>query len=613
MFRLDENLETRIVYLIFIVMATFLIVGGFLILTNNWVGDLLLSIISYVRGYPAESYILEMVHNLGAEFVFKGCLLLALLCGWVTIKRLNIKLLNDNKNKWILFTAIAATFLLWILIFIGRNSIIDGIRYWWLGDDAMISMRYARNLASGNGLVWNPGERVEGYSNFLWTLYMSLVHLLPIPLSKISLVILVTNFFLSIITLPILQKIVKLLGGNYIVSALVLGSFVLGKDGLAWASDGFETALLTFLTSLAVYQIIKDSKSNKPHFFTYFLIAVISIVRADAFIISGLLYFLSLFLSENKKIVIAYSSISLIIPIIFLMWRIAFYGDILPNTAYLKTMYWNSKYLSGISYVLKFVRQYAIIIFVVLIGWFLSKDRIYRLLVLLVLFYSFYIFYVGGDAFKYNRFFVPVIPILMILSMIVIQRLNLRMAPTLLVCTIGLISIPLIIPGYSAPSYANVFSVAEADVGNIRIGLLIKNNTREESKIAGFWAGSSFYFSERYGIDMLGKSDKYIAHLPVTLEEAKVGHNKFDFDHSIGKLKPDLVISNFNLPVSDDEMGWASKGDWAFIGQLYFNKNFKEHCFPYPVKIETWHTVFVCDWSLELNYRDKWKELTVEK
>ena len=32
----------------------------------------------------------------------------------------------------------------------------------WTGDDAFISFRYAANWAAGHGLVWNPGERVEG-------------------------------------------------------------------------------------------------------------------------------------------------------------------------------------------------------------------------------------------------------------------------------------------------------------------------------------------------------------------------------------------------------------------------------------------------------------------
>ncbi|MEM8534389.1 MAG: hypothetical protein AAGF95_26315, partial [Chloroflexota bacterium] len=39
----------------------------------------------------------------------------------------------------------------------------------WMLDDAFISFRYARNAWLGHGFVFNPGERVEGYTNFLWT------------------------------------------------------------------------------------------------------------------------------------------------------------------------------------------------------------------------------------------------------------------------------------------------------------------------------------------------------------------------------------------------------------------------------------------------------------
>ena len=44
----------------------------------------------------------------------------------------------------------------------------------WVCDDAFISFRYAENLVRGFGLVFNPGERVEGYSNFLWTMWCAL-------------------------------------------------------------------------------------------------------------------------------------------------------------------------------------------------------------------------------------------------------------------------------------------------------------------------------------------------------------------------------------------------------------------------------------------------------
>src|SRR5207237_5759490 len=89
----------------------------------------------------------------------------------------------------LLFLMVIAGFLIYAALFIYRTSfVIDGVRYFSLFDDAMVSMRYAKNLAHGFGLVWNPGgERIEGYTNPLWVLFMSLVHLLPIPQIKTSL------------------------------------------------------------------------------------------------------------------------------------------------------------------------------------------------------------------------------------------------------------------------------------------------------------------------------------------------------------------------------------------------------------------------------------------
>ncbi|MCS6908111.1 MAG: hypothetical protein RML93_09555, partial [Anaerolineales bacterium] len=170
---------------------------------------------------------------------------------------------------------------------------------------------------------------------------------------------------------------------------------------------------------------------------------------------------------------------------------------------------------------------------------------------------------------------------------------------------LSLLSTPLIVPEH----YRGFLESNAADIGNIRIGLLLKQNTLPDSKVADFWAGSVFYFSERYGIDLLGKSDRYIARLPVSSNGSKPGHNKFDFDYSLGVLKPDFVIANFSLPVQEKKMRRAATGDWAFTGQLYFHQVFREHCLRYPVNLRTWRTIFVCDWSPQVNNRNQWKEL----
>lgn len=44
-------------------------------------------------------------------------------------------------------------------------------------DDTFITLRYAKNLALGHGLVWNPGEApVEGYTSWLWTVLLAPFH-----------------------------------------------------------------------------------------------------------------------------------------------------------------------------------------------------------------------------------------------------------------------------------------------------------------------------------------------------------------------------------------------------------------------------------------------------
>ena len=53
-------------------------------------------------------------------------------------------------------------------------------------DDAYISFRYAVNLANGFGLTYNPGQLVEGYSNFLWVILLSAAAWLGLPLNLYS-------------------------------------------------------------------------------------------------------------------------------------------------------------------------------------------------------------------------------------------------------------------------------------------------------------------------------------------------------------------------------------------------------------------------------------------
>ena len=62
------------------------------------------------------------------------------------------------KNNW-LFILLLLIIAVYMGVYIYQTSFIsNGTRYFVLFDDAMISMRFAKNFAEGYGLVWNPGE-----------------------------------------------------------------------------------------------------------------------------------------------------------------------------------------------------------------------------------------------------------------------------------------------------------------------------------------------------------------------------------------------------------------------------------------------------------------------
>jgi len=60
----------------------------------------------------------------------------------------------------------------WLLLAaaIGALGAHAGYYYPFFSDDALITLRYSRRFAQGLGLTWTDGERVEGYTDLLWVL-----------------------------------------------------------------------------------------------------------------------------------------------------------------------------------------------------------------------------------------------------------------------------------------------------------------------------------------------------------------------------------------------------------------------------------------------------------
>ena len=51
--------------------------------------------------------------------------------------------------------------------------LVGGWGYRWVSDDAFIDFRVVHNILSGYGPVYNPGERIEAYSDPLWVFLLT--------------------------------------------------------------------------------------------------------------------------------------------------------------------------------------------------------------------------------------------------------------------------------------------------------------------------------------------------------------------------------------------------------------------------------------------------------
>lgn len=567
------------------ILSALLVVSGFILLYENISYKPLSLLYGVLRGGALN---VEIIHRLAYNCIWYGFLALVLsFCFRIENRSW------EGNGRYVNVIFITATVIIlgmysWYAFNL-KSAIINGLRYWWLIDDEMISMRYARNLVNGLGLVWNPGERVEGFTNFLWTMYMSLVHLLPVSAAKASLPMLITSILLVICTTYLVVRITRLLGGNTLEILLIALAFVMNLDVIFCTLDGFESIPIMFLTLLVIYLVLKAKDKHKIPIGVFIAISAISLLRADGLVISLMLYGLVIIAHPDRKGNVLKSLIFLVIPEIYLIFRLGYYGELLPNTAYLKVMNWNGRLDVGLKYLVKFVSHYLLLIALMFI--YAIKTRRMEALYLCLCFvvYCGYIAWVGGDNFLNNRFFMPFITIIIIFGILGLRLIGLRAKWLPLAYMLMFLTLPLQTPY----TISRPLEPEKCNIGNIEIGLYLKENTPQECTVADFWAGSVFYFSDRKGVDLLGKMDPYIAKLDANKTSRLPGHNKYDFDYSLGILKPDVLVASFNREQARDGDKLPVEGNEGFKGLLYRNAVFRDYYRGNPINLNTWRQLYI--------------------
>lgn len=503
-------------------------------------------------------------------------------------------------------TAILVAHLIYATAFMARSSfVVDGQRYFCLLDDAMISMRYARHLASGVGWVWNPGEQpVEGYTNPLWCLLMAAVHLLPLPLSKTSLVVQMLGEACLLLNLLLTYRLARLVAEPRLaLMAVALTAWYFPLD--QWALQGMEVGALAACVSASMWALLRwnEGKVSAAGWLAPGCVAMA--LRPDGIVLHLTATVLACIVEKRHRGRVLAASAGCVLAVAggWTLFRYFYYGDWLPNTYYLK--------MTGFPAVLRVARgAFQAAIFWAQFAWPLVVSGVALLVVaprrsahllrflwrrsglaltlmaVMVAAHTAYSIYVGGDAWERvtgaNRFIAPAVPLAIIVGVLILSVLA-RLAPRRWQGV--LLGSAVLGFWINANAYYGWTSLGQLvllvdppykhdNVRNVQLARALEDFTAPGARIAIDYAGTAPYFLDRPMIDLLGKTDPIVARTPAhrrvlglpAYREFYPGHLKWDYAHSIGQLRPDVVCAIWRRSL-DDALRYLA-GHY-FAGQLY--------------------------------------------
>jgi len=343
---------------------------------------------------------------------------------------------------------------LFYLAFIARTGFpVGNVTFFSLFDDAMIAMRYARNMAGGSGLVWNPGEYIEGYTNFLWTLWMTVVHLLPVPESKISLLVAISGAIILLLNIRMTGKIASEFTGSpwVILPAMALVAFNYGL--VYWTLRGMEVGIIVLLLNIAVFLALRIWKNFTVAKFALLqaILGMMLLTRTDCvilFVIIGTWVSTGADADRRRMVILAFAAILVLFLGGHTLFRVLYYHDPLPNTFYLKVSGtpMADRIMRGLVVYFKWIVSFPVPVLLILFTGTVTNlkklaDSRYLLLLAPFILMSAYSVYVGGDAWEWmpyaNRYITTGMPLLLVFTSIILQKLasGRRSARLLLIIT----------------------------------------------------------------------------------------------------------------------------------------------------------------------------------
>lgn len=375
-------------------------------------------------------------------------------------------------------------------------------------DDAFISFRYAKNFANGLGLVWNAGEHVEGYTNFLWTLLMA-------PAFKLGVDVVVWSWTLSILCFAaVLLMVCNWRGASGFTRYAAAGLIVANYSLSSYATGGLETQLVTAAVMASAWFLT----ANRP-IFAALASAIAIMTRMDAVLLLAPFWLYSTFPFGLRQGLRGLRVKTLLAGVVFaggpicawLLWRHAYYGAWVPNTFLVKG---GASPFRGILYVSLFFLIYGWfippLVAVAIQGGTVSIGEILRrspAMAWAVALHLAYVALVGGDFMEF-RMIVPCAPFVALLIMECLPRHRWLLAVLL---ALGPIGAPYLLPSRPVMSIPTLKGMATAWTSNAKDLNIILGDDACNVRIALTPAGVIPFYTGLYALDELGLNSREVA------------------------------------------------------------------------------------------------------
>lgn len=414
----------------------------------------------------------------------------------------------------------------------------------WTVDDAYISLRYAQNLLAGRGLVWNPGERVEGYSNPLWVFLLAPWTFDP-DWGRVGLR--VTGVAAALFAALTIVHHERRTGRSLWGAAAVVLAFE--PNFALWTIGGLETVLYgALVTAVALWGDRPAAGGTAT--------ALVAVTRPEGVLhalwtaADGLLHAArARFSGAALRAAALRAGPALVVFAGWLVFRRAYYGEWLPNTYYAK-LAGAVSHDTGIDYVRRFISHEALFWGTAAVGFTLrvltapaEALRIGAALGALAA----YAVIANGDALPAFRWLTPAAPLGALLAAdagravyAVVSRAT-PFAPRIVAACATALAL--------APALYNLhLHGAVATANDDRVSLYGRDNGRfmrahfpADFTIATNTAGTIPYYSGLRAIDMLGLADHTIARRRVAnLGHGRPGHEKGDGAYVLRRA-PELI------------------------------------------------------------------------